>query len=589
MLKRMPWAHIGLILGLALTEIPRVAAKAFVAWASLTLLVEIARALYGRWILKRPDRYSLGAVELQMVSLAIVSGAGIGMSSLLFVPVLMVEDQLLLGLIVFAASAGSVAVAQASRLIIAAYSSALLVTADIGWLRLYPHHALPMIVLDVLYLGLLIAVASESKRLLRRSIAVRRERDQMVRRLEQSNVEVLQAVRRAEDAAMARSRVLAAASHDLRQPLHALSLYSAILNAEPEPEALREVSSKIDEIVHTLGSLVHGLLDLSQLSTGHYVPQIRTFRLDLMVSSICSEYASISQQSGLDLTIDTLPLAVHADPLAISRILRNLVDNAFKYTQQGSVTVSLRREGSEAVLGVRDTGAGIPESEHARIFEEFYQLRNPGRDRVRGVGLGLAIVKRLADLIGAGIALRSREGEGTMLELRIAGVADELPSGNIEVSPGVDNSGAVARGNRTVYVVDDEQDIVQGARTLLELWGYQVHTTTGSEDLASLFVDLGPPDLLMVDLRLRNDEHGLALATRMRQRYGAFAVIVVTGETSSSSLAQAKQSGYGILHKPISAPLLRQRIEEALAASAPTHRVAAADGESDAATTLGSD
>ena len=143
MLKRMPWAHIALIIGLALTPIPRVAAKAFVAWASLTLLIEIARALYGVWILKRPDRYSLEWVELQMVSLAVVSGAGIGMSSLLFVAALLVEDQLLLGLIVFAASAGSVAVAQASRLIITAYSGTLLVTADIGWLSLYSHHALP--------------------------------------------------------------------------------------------------------------------------------------------------------------------------------------------------------------------------------------------------------------------------------------------------------------------------------------------------------------------------------------------------------------------------------------------------------------
>jgi FixJ family two-component response regulator len=266
------------------------------------------------------------------------------------------------------------------------------------------------------------------------------------------------------------------------------------------------------------------------------------------------------------------------------------VDNAFKYTQQGEVTVSLRRESNEAVLGVRDTGPGIPEDEHARVFEEFYQLRNVGRDRAKGVGLGLAIVKRLAELIGARIVLRSREGEGTTFELRIGGIADEQSSGNGAVSSGVDDDGVVAHGDLTVYVVDDEQDIVQGARTLLELWGYQVHTTIGSEGLASLFVELGPPDLLIVDLRLRDDEHGLALAARMRRMHGAFAVLVVTGETSSASLAEAKQSGYGIVHKPISAPLLRQRIEEALAASMQRHRNAGAtDSESDAATPAGID
>ncbi|WP_445145101.1 ATP-binding protein [Dyella sp. Tek66A03] len=524
-----------------------------------------------------------------MVSLAVVSGAGIGMSSLLFIAKLLVEDQLLLGLIVFAASAGSVAVAQASRLIIGAYSGALLVIADVGWLRLYPQHALPMLAMDMLYMGLLIGVAGESERMLRRSIAVRRERDQMVRKLEHSHTEVTQAMRLAEDLAAARSRVLAAASHDLRQPLHALSLYSAILNAEPSPETLREVSTKIDEIVHTLGSLVHGLLDLSQLSMGHYVAITKTFPLDLLVSSVCSEYTSVSQQNCLSLKIDTLPLAVHADPLAISRILRNLVDNAFKYTQQGGVTVSLRRDSSEAVLAVLDTGVGIPESEHARIFEEFYQLRNPGRDRVRGVGLGLAIVKRLAELIGARIVLRSREGEGTTIELRIPGIV-ELPSGNSDASPGADGNAVAARGHLTVFVVDDEVDIVQGARALLELWGYQVRTATGSEELASLFVKYGRPDLLIVDLRLRDDENGIALAERMRRMHGTFAVLVVTGETSSSALADAKQSGYGIVHKPISAPMLRQRIEEALVASAQPQRVAdAADSASDAATPIGID
>ena len=571
MLKRMPWAHLALIVGLALTELPHVAARTFIAWASWTLFVEVARALYGMWILKRPDRYSLEMVQWQMVSLAIVSGAGIGLSSLLFVAVLRVEDQLLLGLIVFAASAGIVAVAQASRLIIGAYSGALLVMADIGWLLSYPQHASPILVLDALYMGLLIGVAGESKRMLRRSIAVRRERDQMVRKLEHSHSEVMRAVRLAEDLAAARSRVLAAASHDLRQPLHALSLYSAILNAEPAPEALREVSTKIDEIVHTLGSLVHGLLDLSQLSMGHYVPLTKTFPLDALVGAIGSEYASVAQQSGIGLTLDTLPLAVHADPLAISRILRNLVDNAFKYTQQGEVTVSLRSDSNEAVLTVRDTGPGIPESEHARIFEEFYQLRNPGRDRVRGVGLGLAIAKRLTELIGAKIDLRSREGEGTTFEIRIPGMV-EATGGRSDTSPGAAGDGVAACGDVTIYLVDDEVDILQGARTLLELWGYQVHTAIGPEDLASLFVKRGPPHLLIVDLRLRGDEHGLALAARMRRMHGAFAVLVITGETSSSSLADAKQSGYGIVHKPLSALLLRQRIEEALAAFPLPHR-----------------
>lgn len=561
MLQRMPLAHIALVGGLALTEAPRLALTAFLGWAAWVLCFETLRAVYATWVRKHLARLSLPMVEWQMVVLAGLSGASVGMTSVLFGTKLPVEGQVLLALVLFATSAASVATAQASRLINGALSGAMLTVAAAGWVPTYPQHALPMVVLAALYVWLLTAVAGESERMLRRSIAVRRERDQMVRKLEHGNALTLQAVQRAEDAAAVRSRVLAAASHDLRQPVHALSLYSAILNARPTPETLDEVSTKIDQIVHSLGALLDGLLDLSQLSSGHYVPTTRTFQLDAVLSAICAEYRSVAQAKGLHFDVDTVPLTVHSDPLALARILRNLVDNALKYTPQGGVTVALRREADEAVIRVSDTGQGIAAVEHERIFEEFYQLANPGRDRMRGVGLGLAIVQRLVNLIGARIALRSNEGEGTTFEVRIPG-ADQLPHTETVVVPRPQGATSL---EACVYLVDDEIDILNSASALLEAWGFQVRTATGMQETQTLFELHGVPDLLIVDLRLREQEHGLALASRMRETYGAFPVLVVTGETSSAALLAAKLSGYGLLHKPVAADVLRERIDDALA------------------------
>ena len=214
--------------------------------------------------------------------------------------------------------------------------------------------------------------------------------------------------------AQARARVLAAASHDLRQPLHALSVYSAVLASKPAPDLLNEVSANIDQIVRSLGNLLNGLLDLSRLSAGYYVPEHQEVDLERLIAGVCNEFQHPAGQKSLAVIQELDPVRVLGDPVAIGRITRNLIDNAIKYTEQGNVRVALHTElagdASLAVLTVTDTGKGIPASEHSRIFEEFYQLDNPGRDRSRGVGLGLAIVQRLCELIGAQISVVSVVG-----------------------------------------------------------------------------------------------------------------------------------------------------------------------------------
>jgi signal transduction histidine kinase len=188
-----------------------------------------------------------------------------------------------------------------------------------------------------------------------RSVEIRHERDSLVRDLERKNDEVLNAVAGAEKSAQARARVLAAASHDLRQPLHALAIYSAVLSANPPADTIKELAFSIDQIVRSLGSLLHGLLDLSSLSTGHFVPQRRRMLLDNVVGSICAEYERAAIDKGLKLVQRLQPVSLVSDPVVIGRIVRNLLDNAIKYTDEGEVTVEVRLARAPHAVGRQGT------------------------------------------------------------------------------------------------------------------------------------------------------------------------------------------------------------------------------------------
>jgi two-component system, sensor histidine kinase len=421
-----------------------------------------------------------------------------------------------------------------------------------------------VVVLNILLCVVLILVAADGDQLLLRSVIIRHERDQLVRDLEQRNADVRGAMASAEQSAHARARVLAAASHDLRQPLHALSVYSAVLAARPAPETLGELSQNIDQIVRSLGSLLNGLLDLSRLSAGYYVPEQHSLSLERLVADVCSEYERPTAQKGLTLLSSLTPVRMIGDALAISRILRNLIDNAIKYTDNGHVQVAMRLDGhddqSVAVLSVSDTGKGIPADEQLRIFEEFYQLDNPGRDRTRGVGLGLAIVQRLCELIGATVAVESVVGRGTCF--RISMPVTLAPTSVDEAVPTMAATESFL--GKRVYVIDDELDIRKSMRALLGVWGIDVMTAEAAASADRLFERHGAPDLMIVDLRLGEGEHGAHLADRLKQAYGPFPVLIITGETSSEALREAKERGYTLLRKPIAAEVLQLAIGAAL-------------------------
>ena len=564
-LLRMPWVQALLVAGIGLFVHDYVAQRQFIAWGIGTVVVELVRAQAARALLKRGDAVDPRPMHHLFVALAALSGGAIGLGGVLFLPQLPVQPQALFGAVLFAIPAAGVAVSQSSRYLLAAYALSMLLPPALEFGVLHPTQGWGICALTVLYCAVLILVAADGERLLLRSIVIRHERDRLIRNLEEQNANVEAAKAQAEQSARARARVLAAASHDLRQPLHALSVFSAVLAANPTPDVLREVSHDVDQIVRSLGNLLNGLLDLSRLSAGNYIPEREQFAVDRVLSEVCNEFQDAAARKGLSLVVELAPIRVLGDAVAVGRITRNLIDNAIKYTEAGEVRVTLAEERDQdgmplAVIGVADTGKGIPESEHAKIFEEFYQLDNPGRDRSRGVGLGLAIVQRLCELTGADIGLQSKPGSGTRIRIALrVPVVSDLPETSLRAE-----GGEVSLQGKRIYVVDDERDIRNSMRALCRAWGLEVETADSGDSVERLFAQRGSPDLMIIDLRLGEGAHGAQIAERMQARHGDFSVLIITGETSSDALREANRSRYTLLQKPITAEVLRRAIGAAV-------------------------
>ena len=560
-LLRMPLFEAALVGAIGWIVLPDVRLPLFLAWAGLALGVECVRAAAARWaqvsLASSPPPY----IHQLFMALDALAGLATGMAAVLFIPHIPLISEAILETTLYAVAGAGVAVAVSSKRLVAAYSSAVLIASAIAWSAAHPPQALLVGALTALYWIFLITVSADSERLLRRSIDIRHQRDEALRQLEQRNQEMQQVAARAEHAALTRARVLAAVSHDLRQPLHALSAYSALLLANPTAESLQEAGHNIDTLVRSLGEILGELFDLSRLSTGGYRLQHEPFSLDRLIAGVCAEFAHVAAAKGLALNSRVAPVQLIGDASAVGRIVRNLLDNALKYTERGEVGVTLTHVAGEARLEVSDTGRGIAPDEHQRIFEEFYRIEGSGEQNPQGVGLGLSIVKHLCELMHARIELHSRPGEGTRFTVT-------LPS--VHAGPGTAAIlRSIYRGRQSwsgarVYVVDDDAAVRASMRALLTLWGFQVHCAAEATELSALLAEHGRPDLMLIDLRLPHGQDGAAIAAQARGAYGAFPVLIVTGETAESALRSAHESQLTVLQKPVPFDTLYAAVSSAM-------------------------
>ena len=370
--------------------------------------------------------------------------------------------------------------------------------------------------------------------------------------------------RQLEVANLARSRFFAAASHDLRQPLHTLSLYSAALKLHAPDGATGEIASHINKALASLSALVDSLLDISKLDAGAVQPELQNVRLRTLSERIEADYRPLANGKGLEFHVAAPDILIETDPVLLERLVRNLVDNAFKYTAAGNVTLAAEPDRSRVRISVRDTGPGIPVDERERIFEEFYQIGNPERDRVQGLGLGLAIVQRLAHLLGLELTLESEPGRGSIFAVTVPLATERRAAPRVPGAPDAARP-SVLDGAR-VLVIDDEPDVRAGMRALLEQLGCRVAVCSGYAD-AERLIDLdGLEDVHVIvsDFRLRQHESGIDTVRRLRARLGPVPALLVSGDTAPERLREAQSSGLPLLHKPVSADKLLEAMLAAL-------------------------
>jgi signal transduction histidine kinase len=559
-LLRMPAFQVLLIGAMGWIALPDIAGSLFAIWATCVLAAEVLRSGTALWALRRLPVSAPRRMYRGFVTLDALSGLSIGSAALLFLPHVPLLSQMLIEIVLFAVAAAGTAVAVSSAFMLAPYSSMVLVGASGTWVFLHPSQATIGIILTLSYWIFLVAVARDSEQVLRRSIRIRHERDQALQSLERSDAELRTTHERIERAMQARNRVMAAASHDLRQPLQALSIYSAVLSTHPQPQTMSAVGKNIESIVRDLGEILDELLDLSSLASGSYRLQQTVFALDEVIAGVCTELALTAGRKGLALTTHLVPVQMQGDSRAAIRIARNLIDNAIKYTASGCVRVSVDMKEGRAILAVEDTGRGIPASEQEHVFEEFYQLQ-AGDDEYRGgVGLGLAIVKRLCELTRATITIHSEPGTGTRMTVMWTGLAigrtnpPERVTGQMRLSHW--------RGRR-VYVLDDEKEVVQSLCALLETWGLTVRGAGSEHALQELVSAEGCPDVLIADLHLGHNQNGLAVAERLVETQRPLSVLLITADAAAVPTARGDTPRWlTVLQKPVASTALQAALDK---------------------------
>ena len=364
----------------------------------------------------------------------------------------------------------------------------------------------------------------------------------------------------AEQATTAKSRFIAAASHDLRQPLHAIGLFSAALQRRAQGTDLESVAGDLAKAVSVMDRLFDSLLDISRLDSGTMRADPRAFLLQRLFIQIGAEYSEAAAQKGLQLHLKATEAVVVTDELLLHRILSNLVANAIRYTQQGTVMICARRRGGDVQIEVRDSGVGIAPDKHTEIFQEFYQIGNPARDRTTGLGLGLAIVARLARLLETEVTVRSAPGDGSVFALRV-------PRGEktaLAYIPLSEPAAIEERSTVRVLVIDDDPLVLAGNRALLEELGCQV-TTVGDAQSAerALAASADRPTLVLCDLWLSDTDNGIDLLRRLHPLTpGPVYCILISGDTRPETINAAKLAGLPLLHKPVSPAKLRAVVME---------------------------
>ncbi|MDR3495917.1 MAG: chemotaxis protein CheB [Ancalomicrobiaceae bacterium] len=372
------------------------------------------------------------------------------------------------------------------------------------------------------------------------------------------------AKRMAQQADAAKSRFLAAASHDLRQPLQTLALLQGLLAQNVEGEKATRLVQRLDDTLGSMTAMLNTLLDINQIEAGTVSAEVARFPVSALLTRLRDEFTYLAEAQGLQFRVVDSSLAIVSDIRLIEQMIRNIVSNALKYTKRGKILLGVRRSAGSVRIEVCDTGIGIPASELGAIFEEYHQIGNPARQRANGLGLGLAIVRRLGDLLGHKISVRSESGKGSVfaIEIRQHAGAGQAPA----AARGVFDdpaAGQPALQTGTILVIEDGADIRGLLQALLSVDGYRVETAAdGIEALDLMARKALRPDVILADFNLPNGMNGLQVAAEARHLLRrTVPVIILSGDISTGTLADIAAAGCIHLAKPVKLGDMRQIVQ----------------------------
>ncbi len=411
----------------------------------------------------------------------------------------------------------------------------------------------------VLYIVTLLGQARTSSRAARSAINLRFENIELMEKLRTKTAIAEAEQRKAELANITKSKFLAAASHDLRQPIHAQGLFLDVLSRTNLTAQQHELITSSWAANEASAEMLNTLLDFSRIEAGVIEPRLQAFYLQPLLNKIEREFAPQADAKGLAYRSRETTLIAQSDPALLELIMRNLVSNAIRYTSRGGLLVVFRKRGAQVVLEIRDTGIGIEASQQHEVFREFHQLGNPERDRHKGLGLGLAIVAGLSRTLEHEFSLTSTPHRGSVFRVFLP-LAITLPSSSLAQQPD-----KVALPNMRVLVIDDDETVRDSMLYLLRDWGCVCEAADSIEDAVAL-TRVNVPDAIISDYRLRAQCTGAEAIATLRTLVGnpELPALLITGDTAPERLREAHASGIPLLHKPVSPTRLYHGLIEIL-------------------------
>lgn len=403
-------------------------------------------------------------------------------------------------------------------------------------------------------LATLIAGMSEMK------VMLAKDRTEMQQQIDAVTQALREKKEQAERATQQKSVFLAVASHDLRQPLHALGLYTAELQRKLADSVEQPLVQRIEQSVDALSTLLNALLDISKLDAGAVTPQWQSCNLALIVNRVANDYRMLAQIKNIRFVVHPCAGWVHSDPLLLERVLMNLVSNALRYTpENGCVMIACRKRGNQLRIEVRDNGVGISAENQTDIFREFSQVQTSQLDNNKGLGLGLAIVDRLVQLLGHGIEVRSMLQRGSLfaIQANLSAPAERLTNTGTYTALNLTTDNFPLRDKR-LLVVDDDELVLTSTATILESWGGSVTTSTSLQGVCERLERGECWDLIISDYQLSATETGLNVIAIIKTKLGNdIQAILISGDTGPELLNLASSAGLHLMHKPVKPAKLR--------------------------------